>query len=260
MKRRRVLYISGAVFLLALIVWAIVSARDGDALVSPSGAHWCGTGIFGEDILAETLLATGVEILTLLAVSAMVWILGIVIGALLSMPANRFVRELFMSLIHLLATLPVLLLALFLLILFGGGIVNAILILTIAALPSQVLFAYNHLESAKKEAFYLAKRSYGLSPRYLLKNHLLPYIFPRYNNYTLSRLPEITMMSLAIDFLGLGVKAPIPSLGRMLFDGMSFMFSAWWLWLFPVISVVLVFSVLSGYGKKYRTRGRITRY
>lgn len=251
MRRRSVIIILGVILFLILSIVAFLSAKSGDSLASPSVDHWFGTGVFGEDILTETLLATGVEIFSLLAVAVMVWFLGIVIGAGLSIPTNRFVRELSLSIVHLLATLPVLLLALFLLILFGGGFLNAILILVIATLPSQVLYAYNHFEQAKKEAFYLAKQSYGLSRRYLLWNHLLPYIYPKYNHYTLTRLPEITMMSLAIDFLGLGVKVPTPSLGRMLFDGMSYMFSAWWLWLFPVVSVVLVFSVISRYGRRY---------
>ena len=251
MRRKQVIYILGVVLFLSLSIVAFLSAKSGDSLANPSMDHWFGTGVFGEDILIETLLATGVEIFTLFAVSVMVWILGIVIGAALSIPTNRFVRELSLSMVHLLATLPVLLLALFLLILFGGGLFNAILILVIATLPSQVLYAYNHFEQAKKEAFYQAKLSYGLSRRYLLWNHLLPYIYPQYNHFTLSRLPEITMMSLAVDFLGLGIKAPTPSLGRMLFDGMSYMFSAWWLWLFPVVSVVLVFMVISRYGRRY---------
>lgn len=230
---------------LSLVYEFFVCNKHRIPMMPPSIKHWCGTGLYGEDIFSETIEASVIEVLILLIVSALVWSLGIVLGAISSIPNNRFIRETIMSFIHVIATLPILLLALFLLILFGGGIVNAILILVISTLPSQILYAYNQFEQAKKEDFYFTKQSYGLSKIYIYKNHLSPFIIEKYNQYTLSRLPEIMMMSLAINYLGLGVKTPIPSLGRMLYDGLSFMFSAWWIWMLPVGSVVFTFFILS---------------
>lgn len=244
MRIKRVLYILGFLLIVSLVYGTFVSVRNNTALASPSVDHWCGTGLFGEDIFIDTVVATGIEVLTVLLVSPLVWAFGMMLGAMGSIPSSRIIQEIIMSLIHVVATFPVLLLALFLLILFGGGYGNIIVILFVAALPGQTLYAYNQFEQAKREEFYLAKQSCGLSRRYIYKNHLLPYIFRRYNHYTLSRFPEILMMSLALNFLGLGVKPPTPNLGRMLFDGLSFMFSAWWLWLFPVGSIIFVFLIL----------------
>lgn len=252
MKRKLTFYIFGFILVVCLVCSTFMTSKFGEVLMQPSRNHWCGTGLFGEDIFVETTIATGIEVLLLLVVSAIVWVSGIIFGVLISFPSNSFVRELMLSVIHVFATLPILLLALFMLILLGGGFVNSILILIIAILPSQILYAYNQFEQAKKEDFYLAKQSYGLSRLYIYKHHLFPCVIKKYNNYTLSRLPEITMMGLALDFLGLGIKAPTPSLGRMLFDGMSFMFSAWWLWFFPVISIIIIFSILSRYVRQYK--------
>ena len=77
----------------------------------------------------------------------------------------------------------------------------------------------------------------------ILRFHLIPFIFKKYNNYTFARIPEIIMMNLALNFLGLGIKEPYTSLGRMLFDGLSFMFSAWWIWVIPTLIIILLFSI-----------------
>ena len=53
------------------------------------------------------------------------------------------------------------------------------------------------------------------------------------------------MMDLAFNFWGLGVQPPHSSFGRMLFDGLSFMFSAWWMCVFAVILVILLFVLIN---------------
>ena len=101
------------------------------------------------------------------------------------------------------------------------------------------------MEEAKKQDFVIVKKSYGFSKKYILLNHLYPFIKNSYNHYTLSRMPEILMMDLAFNFLGLGVQPPHSSFGGMLYDGLFFMFSAWWMWVFPVILVMLLFIVVN---------------
>lgn len=160
---------------------------------------------------------------------------------LLSYFSNEKIREFFLNLIHYWVTLPVLLIALFLLILIGAGQINAIAIMIFILIPTQALYVYNQLEIAKKNDFVIAKMSYGLSKSYIYIYHLFPNVKNGVTSYTLARMPEILMMNLALNFLGLGVQPPNSSLGRMLFDGLSFMFSAWWMWVFLVGEIIFLF-------------------
>jgi peptide/nickel transport system permease protein len=43
------------------------------------------------------------------------------------------------------------------------------------------------------------------------------------------------MLHLALSYLGYGMRPPGASLGRMLFDGLPFAFTAWWLWVVPAV-------------------------
>lgn len=46
-----------------------------------------------------------------------------------------------------------------------------------------------------------------------------------------------------LSYLGVGIRAPTPSLGNMLADGRDYFASAWWLATFPGLAIVL--TVLS---------------
>jgi len=209
----------------------------------PSLHHWFGTDIIGGDIFLNSINAVFVALITLTIVVPLVYVGGLIIGCVISYFENAKLREFFLNLVHYWVTLPILLIALFLLILVGAGQSNVISIIIFVLIPSQALYSYNQIEEAKKQDFVIAKRSYGFSKRYIFLHHLLPYTRNSFNTYTLSRMPEIMMMDLAFNFLGLGTQPPHSSFGRMLFDGLSFMFSAWWIWIFPVILVILLFII-----------------
>lgn len=219
----------------------ILPVNDAARLSPPSLRHWFGTDVTGGDLFLASLQALGLEIATLLVVLPAVFLVGLLIGMVLSYFSTEKLREFLLNFIHYWVTLPVILIALFLLILIGAGQKNAILVMIFVLVPTQALYAYNQLESTKKNDFFIAKRSYGFSRLYIYLHHLLPVISKGYAGYTLARMPEIIMMNLALNFLGLGVQPPISSFGRMLFDGLSFMFSAWWMW-FPQIAILYIYS------------------
>jgi len=212
-------------------------------LAPPSFHHWFGTDLTGADVFIKSINALGLEVLTLLIVLPVIYFFGLITGMVLSYFSSDRIREFFLNMIHYWVTLPVLLIALFLLILLGAGQKNAIIVMIFIYIPTQALYVYNQLETAKKSEYIVAKMSYGFAKLYIYKNHLFPNIKNGFTNYTLARMPEIIMMNLALNFLGLGAQPPISSFGRMLFDGLSFMFSAWWMWGFVVIGVCVIFLV-----------------
>jgi len=226
-----------------------------NSLFPPDIHHWFGTDVTGGDIFIKSMNALSIEIITLIAVLPVIYLFGIFIGMLLSYYSNDKIREFFLNLIHYWVTLPVLLIALFLLILVGAGQINAIAVMIFILIPTQALYVYNQLETVKKEDFVIAKMSYGLSKFHIYIRHLFPNIRKGFANYTLARMPEIIMMNLALNFLGLGVQPPNSSFGRMLFDGLSFMFSAWWMWVFVVGMVILLFTIIHQFVNSYLING-----
>lgn len=210
-------------------------------LSAPSTQHWFGTNILGDDIFLKCLCSAGIEILTVIAVLFFVYFLAIIIGSLISFIKFEFLREFFLNFLYYWITLPILLLAIFFLILFGASQLNVILALIFILVPSQSLFVYSALEEEKKESFVAAKLSIGFSRPAIFFKYLIPSVKSKINSYAFSRIPEIIIMDLSLNFFGLGIQPPKTSFGIMLFDGLSFMFSAWWLWAFPIITISAIF-------------------
>ena len=242
-KNRIICFIFFIILLFIVYKFFIVS-DEALNLSPPSIDHWFGTDLTGSDVFINSINALVLEVLTLLIVLPVIYFGGLVAGMVLSYFSNDRIREFFLNLIHYWVTLPVLLIALFILILLGAGQKNAIIVMIFIYIPTQALYVYNQLETVKKNEFFIAKMSYGFSKVYIYKNHLFPNIRERFANYTLARMPEIIMMNLALNFLGLGAQPPFSSFGRMLFDGLSFMFSAWWMWVFSVIFLIFIYLIM----------------
>ena len=241
-QKRVIIYLLVFILILGYVYKSfIVNLEETKYLSEPSFRNWFGTDLTGADIFLKSMNALGIEIMTLLIILPIIYFSGLFIGMVLSYFSNDKVREFFLNLIHYWITLPVLLIALFLLILIGAGQTNAIAVMIFILIPTQALYVYNQLETVNKNDFVIAKMSYGLSKSYIYIYHLFPNVKKGCTNYTLARMPEILMMNLSLNFLGLGVQPPNASFGRLLFDGLSFMFSAWWMWVFPVTIIMVIF-------------------
>ncbi len=245
-KKSFCIYVFLASLLLAtFLISHYFSVNEGPILSPPSLDNWFGTDTIGNDLFLKCVDSLFLVLITIAVVCPAVYLGGLILGAILSYFENPKFKELLLNLIHYWATLPVLLLALFLLILIGAGQQNVIVILIFVLLPSQSLYVYSQLEEAKKQSFVVAKKSCGFTSTKVILGHLLPYIRNSYRSYALSRLPELLMMDLAFNFLGLGAQTPQSSFGQILFEGLSFMFSAWWIWFFPVLAVSGIFVFIT---------------
>ncbi|TVL99481.1 MAG: hypothetical protein CV087_17690 [Candidatus Brocadia sp. WS118] len=248
--KRKIIFFLVFILLLGYVYKSFITSEKATHLSPPSLQYWFGTDLTGSDIFLKSMNALGIEILTISIVLPAIYFLGLFLGMILSYFSNDKIREFFLNLIHYWVTLPVLLIALFLLILIGAGQKNAIAVMIFILIPTQALYVYNQLETIKKNDFVIAKMSYGLSKSYIYIYHLFPNVQKGFTNYTLARMPEILMMNLALNFLGLGVQPPFSGFGRLLYDGLSFMFSAWWMWVFVIILITVLFTLVDNFVTK----------
>jgi len=210
---------------------------------SPSINHIFGTDLLGIDILHQCLFALFVQFITLTLILIFIFIGGILIGMFLNITRKRIIGSFFQEFLRFWISLPVLLIATFMLVLISSGQMNVIFLLSFFLIPSQALYIMNQLNEVVKLDFVTAKQSQGFSKSYIYRNHLFPFIKNNYLWFTISRIPEIIMLDLTLNYFGLGVQSPYYSFGRMLYDGLGFMFSAWWLWVFPSF-VLITFNIL----------------
>lgn len=199
----------------------------------PSWQYWFGTDLIGNDIFYACFFAAGIEVITLAIVAVNLHIFALIITLLVNIPSNNWCRAIVPHVTHFWSSLPHLLLTTVFVILAGPGQIQLIMSLTLALLAAHILFCLSLFWEAERQEFITAKLAVGLPHTYILVQDIFIWMHYKLFPFTRARLPEIVMLHLALSFVGFGVRPPSFSLGRMLFDGIPFMFSAWWLWVFP---------------------------
>ncbi len=145
-------------------------------LAAPSEEFWIGSDRLGRDQLSR--LIYGARISLLIGVSSVA--ISVVAGVAIGTVAGYFGRwwdEVLMRFIDGLASIPGLLLALGLVAITGGAVLNVILAIAITATPSKARLIRAQVLSIKERDFVLAARSIGASNSRMIMGHILPNSF-----------------------------------------------------------------------------------
>jgi oligopeptide transport system permease protein len=93
--------------------------------------------------------------------------------------------------------------------------------------------------------FVLAAHALGASPLRILARHLLPNTFGLVIVYAAAALPQLLVAEAFLSFLGLGVQAPLASLGTLVVEGTAQLLVAPWMLLGPgLVLAALVLALL----------------
>jgi len=93
--------------------------------------------------------------------------------------------------------------------------------------------------SLKEREFVLSAKSIGASHLRIIFKHIIPNsLSPVFVSVTFGVAGAILLES-GLSFLGLGVQPPTPSWGNILTSGKDYIETAWWLTLFPGMSIFI---------------------
>lgn len=216
----------------------------------PSAENWLGTDIAGYDIAARLLYGFRVSVTFALALTAAGIFLGVLIGAIQGYFAGKI--DLFAQrLIEVWGAMP----ELYLLIIFASVFEHSFLLLFILL----SLFGWMHLADYVRVEFlrnrqleYVkAARAMGLSSWQIIWRHVLPNSLTPVITFLPFRMSAGIMALTSLDFLGLGVTAPAPSLGHLLAQGKANL-DAWWIALSTFSVLVSTLLLLTFMGEALR--------
>ena len=208
-------------------------------LSAPTGKFWIGSDRLGRDQLSR--LIYGARISLLIGVSSVV--LSVIAGVAIGTVAGYFGRwwdEVLMRFIDGLASIPGLLLALGLVAITGGAVLNVILAIAITATPAKARLIRAQVLSIRERDYVMAARSIGASNSRMILGHILPNSFaPIIVAATLS-LGAAIIAEASLSFLGVGVKPPTPTWGGMLRHAFETVERAPWLTFTPGAAIFLL--------------------
>lgn len=257
-QKRRSIYLTAgvvitAVFAVLMFIGFIHTPYSPNAMnasekfMAPSPSHIMGTDNFGRDIFSRVL--KGISMTGLVAVStvAIGGGIGTVIGAVTGYYGG-IVDEVIMRINDALNGFPSILLALVIVSIAGPGKYNVIMALGILFIPSFARIVRSEYISLKERDFVKSARLMGAGNLRIIFRHIFPNILPTLFVTITIGFNNAVLAEAGLSYLGIGIQPPDASLGSMLSDAQSFLFTAPWYAVMPGMTIVLFvlgFSLLA---------------
>ena len=215
----------------------------------PGNGHFLGTDQFGRDIASR--LMKGVQVSFLIGVITA--LAGGVAGTVIGLVSGYFggvTDELLMKVIDAQMAFPGVLLALMLVAVFGNGIGNTLLALSIMSMPKFVRIARSGCMKLRDSEFVHAAKVRGASSMRIIFIHILPNILSEIFATASLAFAGAVMAEAGLSYLGMGIVPPDPSLGQMLSEAQGYVLKAPWYVLMPaaVITILVMGFNLMGDG------------
>lgn len=224
-----------------------------DKYARPSLSHLFGCDQMGRDIFSRTLEGAGATLTIALAVLAVGFVFGLVIGALCGYYGGA-ADALVMRLCDAIAAFPSVLLGLVVIAVIGSGKYNVIGILGVLFIPSFARLVRGEFLKYRDRDFVRSAKLMGVPDLRIIFVHILPNTWPVLLSGLTIGFNNAVLAEASMSFLGIGVTPPDTSLGRMLSESQGYLFTAPWYTVFPALVMVLLILGVSLIGEGIRER------
>ncbi|MGQ9619245.1 MAG: ABC transporter permease [Candidatus Aminicenantia bacterium] len=201
-------------------------------LAKPSRSEPFGRDELGRDVLARLSYGGRISLTISVVVVFISTLIGLAIG-MFSGWMGGFVDELIGRVVDFFLAFPGIILVMALSLLFGSGILNLIISLTIANSVEIIKVSRAQTIKIKNMDFIKASMLMGASSGKILFNHILPHVFPLILTYAILSFPFVILSESGLSFIGIGISPPLPSWGNMIAEGRYYLFDSTHLALFP---------------------------
>jgi ABC-type dipeptide/oligopeptide/nickel transport system permease subunit len=203
------------------------------------GKHLFGTDELGRDYLSRVIYGIRTSETVGLFVAGLSTLIGVLVGSLAGYYGG-WIDNLLMRFTDLVLTLPALAILLTFSALYGSGnkwrigLILALFFWTALARIVRGIFL-----SLREKEYVEAAKAAGAGDLRIMMRHILPNaVGPIVVNATLV-VGTAILVEAALAFLGLGIQPPTPALGALVFEGQDNP-QAWWLTVFPGLTVVII--------------------
>ena len=229
------------------------TANDFGAMMeAPSAAHPLGTDQFGRDLLSRIIFGARTAMIVGLTSALLGGVAGLVLGvgsAYFGGMADLITQRV----CDVVMAFPLIIMALAVVAIFGTGVQNVIIAITIPLIPRCARVVRASALSIRELPYVDAARALGYSHTRIILLHMVPNVMAPFLIMVTAFVGQAVLAEASLSYLGLGVQEPVPAWGLMLQGGTEeYATTAPWIAIFPGVAIVLAVLGISLFGDALR--------
>ncbi|MGG7176247.1 ABC transporter permease [Clostridium paraputrificum] len=219
---------------------------------APGGANLLGTDAIGRDLLVRIMYGARYSLIIGIAAAMINLFIGVLYGGIAGFIGGK-VDTVMMRIVDVLYSIPTIIYVILLMAVFqnagvgGSGLGTIILALSISYWVNMARIVRGDILQLKQQDFVLAAKALGASKTRILIRHLIPNCIGSILVTLTLLIPQAIFTEAFLSYLGLGINAPLASLGTLCNDAMKAIYVHPYQLFFPaamICIIILAFNLL----------------